>query len=176
MWKREWCGRENRQSPASSLQQQLPSSPCPPALSCLQGLEDISQSLEGGTLQGSEAAYAKSWTTLRGKSRFYFSGQRCNRHFLNFSKKQRIPRAYSPEPHLEWGNRLGLLGLTFTPTPIPRLTSPSLFSPLFINGNNSVHSWAFKGLNTQLKLLRNSSLFSPKCFSFLTVSRAPCTA
>lgn len=140
--------QERTDSLASSLQQQLPSSPCPPALSCLWGLEDSSQSLEGGTLQGSEAASGKSWTTLRGKSRFYFSGQRCNRHFLNFSKKQRIPGAYSPEPHLERSNRPGLLGLTFTPTPIPWLTSPSLFSPLFINGNNSVHSWAFKGLNT----------------------------
>ena len=153
-WGREWCARENRQSPASSLQQQQPSSPCPPALSCLRGLEDSSQSLEGGTLQGSDPASAKSRTTLRGKSRFYFNGQRRNRHFLDFSKKQRIPGAYSPEPHLEWGNRPGLLGLTFTPAPIPQLrahplTSPSLFSPLFINGNNSVHSWTFKGLNTK---------------------------
>ena len=152
-WERVVCKGEQIESPASSLQQKLPSSPHPPPLSQLRVLEDISQSLEGRTLQGSEAASAKSWTTLQGESRFYFSGQRCDTHFLNFSKKPRILSAYSPEPHLEWGNRPGLLGFTFTPAPTPwlrayPLTSPSLFSPLFTNGNNSVYSRAFKGLNT----------------------------
>lgn len=113
------CKGEQIESSASSLQQQLPSSPRPPPLSRLRGLEDISQSLEGRTLQGSEAASAKSWTTLPGEARFYFSGQRRDMHFLNFSKKPRILRAYSPEPHLEWGDRQRLLGFTFTPAPTP---------------------------------------------------------
>ena len=129
-----------------------PPRPFPPSLSYLQGLKDTAQRLEGRTLLGSKSASAKSWTTLRGQSRSYsltrgVTGTSCS--FL----RERIPRAYSPKPHLELGGLQSPLRPTFAPSAPPPLrahpfTSPHFFSPLFINENNSSHLWAFEGLNT----------------------------